>query len=230
MILKKALFWDFDGTLVYKNGSIWSNSMYAALADINYKIDIEEIRQHLRKGYSWGTPEISYIENTGQRWWDKLFDHLDIFYKEHDVSKDDAEKSNSLFMHKILDFRNYTLYENAAIILHQCADMGYKNYVLSNNYPELPLIIKDLGLAEYFTDYVISANIGYEKPRTEIFQYALNIAGYPDICYMIGDNPIADIQGGQSAGMKTILVHKDGVSNADYMCKNLSEVPLLFKA
>lgn len=44
---------------------------------------------------------------------------------------------------------------------------------------------------------------------------------------MIGDNPIADIIGGKSAGMKSIFVHKDCYSDADYTCKNLSDIPEL---
>ena len=91
------------------------------------------------------------------------------------------------------------------------------------------MVIKNLGLAEYFIDYIVSANIGYEKPRNEIFQYALKIADYPNNCFMIGDNPIADIQGGKSAGMKTILTHNDCESDADHKCKSLSEIPILLE-
>ena len=98
---------------------------------------------------------------------------------------------------------------------------------MSNNFPELPDVIKGLGLGKYFADYIVSANIGYEKPRIEIFKYALELAGSPDVCYMIGDNPIADIQGGKSAGMKTVLVNNSGSSDADYKCESLVEIPLL---
>ncbi len=48
---------------------------------------------------------------------------------------------------------------------------------------------------------------GYEKPRKEIFEYAILNAGKPEIRYMIGDNPIADYEGGFKAGMIPILVH-----------------------
>jgi putative hydrolase of the HAD superfamily len=107
--------------------------------------------------------------------------------------------------------------------------LGYKNYILSNNFPELPLVIEELKLLVYFDDYVVSSNVGYEKPRLELFQFALSVANFPDYCYMIGDNPIADIIGGKSAGMKTIFVHKDCNSDADYTCKKLSEIPALLE-
>lgn len=86
--------------------------------------------------------EISYVEETGQKWWDMLF-----------------EKSNSF-------------YENNKIA------------------------VKDI--SKYFDDGIISSNVGYEKPRIELFQYALSVAHFPNRCYMIGDNPVADIIDGKS--------------------------------
>ena len=103
-------------------------------------------------------------------------------------------------------------------------EKGYKNYIISNNFPELIQVIHTFELAPYFTDYFISANIGFEKPRKEIFQLALERAVFPECCYMIGDNPLADILGGKTAGMKTILVHQEGRYEEDFNCKTLSEI------
>ena len=103
-----------------------------------------------------------------------------------------------------------------------------KNFILSNNFPELGRLIKDLGLNEFFSGCLISSNIGYEKPRIEIFQYAIKAAQQPDICYMIGDNPVADIFGGKRAGMHTILVHNQSkVLEADHKCSSLLEAIVL---
>ena len=227
--MNKAIFWDFDGTLVHGTGYLVKNILYDALTKLGYDIDIEKVRYHLShksKGYTWDTPEISYTDDIGQKWWDKLFGHFDLLYENYNVSKEDRERANSYFKSRILDSKHYTLFDDAVNVLSKCKELGYKNYILSNNYPELPLVIKDMGLDEYFSDYIVSANVGYDKPRIEIFQYALKLADFPDDCYMIGDNPVADIQGGKSAGMKTVLVHNQNtdVSDADYICENLSEI------
>ena len=225
--MNKVLFWDFDGTLTIPEGR-WTSSLHATLVDFNYNIDIEEVRQHFLLGHTWFNTDSSYTDSIGQKWWDKLFNHFHVFYEKHKIIKADIEQINAIFKNQITNFRNYTLYEDAKIVLHKCMQMGYRNYILSNNFPELQLVIEGLGLEKYFIDYVVSANIGYEKPRIEIFQYALNIANFPEKCYMIGDNSIADIQGGKSAGMKTILVHNDTLSVADYKCESLLEIlPLL---
>ena len=188
---------------------------------------MEEIRNHLHTGFTWDTPEIAYVENAGDKCWDNLFIHLDSLYGKLNISKLDSEIINDYYRNKIIDYKNYTLYDDALATLHSCISKGYKNYVLSNNFPELGLVMEGLRLAEFFDSCIVSANIGYEKPRKEIFQYALKVANFPEICYMIGDNPIADIQGGKSVGMKTILVHNDAICDADYMCEKLSEIPLL---
>ena len=46
----------------------------------------------------------------------------------------------------------------------------------------------------------------------------------PAECYMVGDNPNADIIGGKNMGMTTIFVHKDLPNEADFVCENLIEI------
>lgn len=221
--MKKALFWDFDGTLIHTNESFY-DSLNKAMDSFNYKISAEEIKKFLYTACSWYTPEISYVKKTGQKWWDTLFKKFELFYKNNCVAEKDYKIINNAFKTLILDCNNYTLYEDAETVLYKCKKIGYKNYILSNNYPELALVIKGLGLSKYITDYIVSSNIGYEKPRIEIFKHALNISQFPDKCYMIGDNPIADIEGGKAIGIKTLLVHNNCNSTADFKCENLLEV------
>jgi len=223
--VNKAIFWDFDGTLVYSY-RIWQDALLTAITKFGYEVEIGKIKHHLSskvKRFSWHNPDDAYVDALGEKWWRKLFESLNSFYDEFSIKE--RNSVNSYFKEKIINYENYKLYENAKMVLQECTDMGYKNYILSNNYPELPSVIEELGIGTAFIDIFVSANIGYEKPNAAFFQHALKVTGFPDVSYMIGDNPIADIQGGKSAGMKTILVHNDDSSDADYMCKNLSEIP-----
>jgi len=147
----KALFWDFDGTLIYPNES-FLESLQNAFEKCNYKINIDEIREFLHSVCSWNVPEITYTDMTGQKWWDSIFRKMDLFYESHKILKKDMEKINSIFKNRIIDFRTYTLYADSISVLYECMLMGYKNYIISNNYPELPLVINNFGLARYFTD------------------------------------------------------------------------------
>ncbi len=228
--MNKVLFWDFDGTLIYSD-SKWSKSLQKAFSMYGHEISIEEIRKHMgmRLGYSWDTPEVSYTKSIGYTWWKTLFLHYDKLYEQQKIDKAIGDKISELLREEILDPSLYTLYEDTIEVLKQCKELGFENYILSNNFPELYSIIEQLGLTVYFKDYIVSANVGYEKPRKELFEYALKLAGNPENCYMIGDNPVADIQGGKAVGMKTILVHREGVYDVDYHCKELSEIPEILK-
>lgn len=67
-------------------------------------------------------------------------------------------------------------------------------------------------LIDYFPDCRLSAaDVGYLKPHQRIFKAALDLMGTaPDETVFIGDNPIADIGGAQSSGMRAILRLKPG--------------------
>lgn len=224
--MSKALFWDFDGTLVHTNES-FLQTLDRGLRNLNYQIPADQIRIFLQTACSWYTPDETYPHRTGEQWWDTFLGKLHVFYDAHSISATDGAKISQYFKSHIPSKANYILYEDAKEVLNQCISKGYVNYIISNNYPELPAIIQDFGLAPYFADYFVSANLGYEKPRPEIFHQALKSAGYPKICYMIGDNPVADIQGAHATGMKTILVHHNHKYSEDFNCETLSEIPAL---
>ena len=224
--MKKALFWDFDGTLIHPNES-FLDAMHTALSKHNFMVSPDEIRAFLRTACSWYTPEAAYTDKTGEQWWTALYDRFSLFYKKLGVPQAKEMIINNHFRQQILDSGNYALYDDAVPVLKRCIDMGYKNYILSNNYPELSSVAKELGLSTYISGYFVSSLIGYEKPRIELFRHALHVAGSPDYSCMIGDNPVADIQGGKAAGMNTILVHQNGDGSAGCQCHTLSEIPSL---
>lgn len=107
-------------------------------------------------------------------------------------------------------------------MLRYFIEKGYENYIISNNFPELEDVFKQLGLDNEISGYFVSACVGYEKPRKEIFEYAILHAGSSEIRYMIGDNPIADYQGGLNAGMISILVHN--AEEGLICCEQLSDI------
>jgi len=100
--------------------------------------------------------------------------------------------------------------------------------LLSNNFPELGEAVAALGIDHLFDGMVISAKEGFDKPRKELFDIAK--ARYPsDHYYMIGDNPFADILGGNQAGMTTILVHHSAIDDANYCFDKLTDILSVLK-
>lgn len=218
------IFWDFDGTLVYSN-PLWSSSVYQALKaeDINTTVKFSDIRKCMAEGFTWHTPDQDYSKLTGDKWWEFMNNKFYHDYTSLGVKSDTAEKAVKRIRDIIKDKSNYTLYPDTAPTLAALIKKGYKNVILSNNYPDLIEVIKELDLDTYFDNIIVSANAGYDKPRLEIFELAKNL--YPNNEYiMIGDNPVADIIGGKNANMKTILVHNHQNSCADYCFDELKSV------
>lgn len=224
--MKKALFWDFDGTLAFSK-SLWTGSVHKALelCSKENRITCDEIRPYMQTGFTWHSPDADYRHLTkGNCWWEHMNRRFSFIYQALGTGKQLADKVSSKVRELVLDVKNYSLYNDSIMVLEACRKAGFSNYIVSNNYPELTEVIFQLGLSPYFAGYIISALVGYEKPRREIFETALQIAGYPDICYMIGDNPAADIAGAKEAGIKAILVHKNDECAADYVCTNLTDL------
>ena len=217
---KKAVFWDFDGTLVNPNESfVWA--LGEALNEYGYTVDEDTIRTFLNGVYSWKNTHIDYVDRTGDKWWEDLFVHVRMFCIANGVAVTDLDAVCCKFRNEVVG-RKYQIYDDAEETLAFCKKKGYENYVLSNNYPELVNVIERMGLSAYFKEIFVSGCIGYEKPRLELFSYALERAGHPEVCYMVGDNPVADIQGGNAAGMRTAFVHKDEPSEANWNFSTLS--------
>ena len=221
--MNKVLFWDFDGTLSYPNKS-FTTALPQALSRYGYEISSSKIDIFMADFYSWQTPEIDYPERTNALWWDTHFRKIQRFCLENHIPNEKIGGICKTFREILIDVSNYKLYDDALDTLETCIRMGYKNYLITNNYPEIVDNIKKLGIASCFTEFIVSSHIGFEKPRAVFFWYAKCRACEPKKAYVIGDNPIADIQGGKAAGFPTIAVHLCQSSDADHYCQNLCDI------
>lgn len=58
-----------------------------------------------------------------------------------------------------------------------------------------------------FTETVFSDEVGVRKPAPEIFHRALQaVGGEPETAVHVGDDPVLDVQGARSAGMRVVQV------------------------
>lgn len=71
------------------------------------------------------------------------------------------------------------------------------------------LKLETSGLAGYFDDVLVSADIGFAKPHPFFFQNAIRLAdAKPEQILMVGDNIRRDIGGAQEAGIRGIWVNR----------------------
>lgn len=218
--MKKAIFWDSDGTLLYGNES-FKSSLIRAFEKLGYSLEEDTARKFMRSVCSWYVPEKDHSDKNGEEWWEELLEEIRSFCEEHGVDKSDITSICHSFRKNVVSFE-YETYSDAKTVLHYFKEKGYENYVISNNFPELGKVFERLGLDTEISGYFLSASVGYEKPRKEIYKYALLKAGNPEIRYMIGDNPVTDYQGGLEAGMTPILVHN--VEHGKTCCEQLTDL------
>ncbi|NCO69573.1 MAG: HAD-IA family hydrolase, partial [Acidobacteria bacterium] len=94
---------------------------------------------------------------------------------------------------------------------------GCKAAVVSNWDSRLPGLLDRLGLGAAFDAVLVSAIEGLEKPAPAIFQRAAERLGVaPERCLHVGDSPLDDIRGAESAGMRAVLIDRHDQFHNDY--------------
>lgn len=98
------------------------------------------------------------------------------------------------------------LFEGADKVLSYL-QQKYTLHIISNGFKETTLTKMHLcNLNRYFTNVIISEDVGINKPDEKIFEHALMKAGATkEESIMIGDSLEADIRGAQNFGIKAIF-------------------------
>ncbi len=210
----KTIFWDSDGTLLFGNES-FKCSLIKAFGDSGLTLDEDVSRAFFKSTSSWNFPEVDHSLLNGEGWWQDLLSKVKTFCQEQGVSEDVSCKICDDFRRNVISY-DYKVYEDTLEVLDKISSCGVKNYVISNNFPELREVFERLGIDPYIEAYIISADAGFEKPRPEIFEAALKIAGIDSSseedlssCLMVGDNPKSDGVGAENVGMDFFIVHND---------------------
>ncbi|GII94698.1 HAD family hydrolase [Sinosporangium siamense] len=88
---------------------------------------------------------------------------------------------------------------------------GWKVGIVTNGTADNQLgKIQRTGLAEAVDAYALSGLEGIRKPEVGLFEIAARRCGMPLAVggWMVGDHPIADIEGGQAAGLRTVWIDR----------------------
>jgi putative hydrolase of the HAD superfamily len=210
--MNKVIFWDFDGTLVPFTS--WRLALMDVLNECEpgHDIDGEEVRPFLKDGFPWHLPQEPHPHlSVPDDWWRALEPLFVRTYKGVGFDTGRAEELARQVRNHMVKPQRYVLFEDTIPVLSSLKELNWRNVILSNHMPELPDIVKALGLSPYFDFCITSAATGYEKPNPQAFHLALERAGNPEKAWLIGDNVISDIQGAEAAGIPAILVHEPHV-------------------
>lgn len=205
----RVVFWDFDGTLARREQR-WAGALLDALAligptSITAGITADELRPGLADGFPWHRPDEIVGPTDAATWWQRLTPVLVGAYEAAGVPSELAVAAASGVAGQFYRLDAWELIDGAVAALELTHDHGFRNVILSNHAPELPELVTALGLDPLVDRVITSALIGVEKPNPRIFRYAIEISGAGPDCWMVGDNPIADVQGAQAVGIRAIL-------------------------
>ena len=229
--MSSVLFWDFHGTLIYPD-SLWSPQYLKTIRRYFPQCTVTEaeIRAAFPAGsYPWDHPEQDYTSlNTPELWWRHMEEAFHTMYLRCGFTENEARFLSKNTREQLICPELFRFYPDVRPQLKKFQNMGFQNAILSNNFPELEQVISAQGYSDLFDCCISSACNGFEKPRRELFEFARYRTGYPQECWMIGDNLSADIEGGNNAGFHTVLLRGKKSSLADVCCNDLYELETYF--
>lgn len=123
-------------------------------------------------------------------------------------------------------------YDDVIETLDALAKRRYAMAVISNWGSELSGILKGMGLAKYFSQFSISADVGMRKPDPNIFSSTAKKMGLDTRRIVhVGDLPDADGDGARAVGMHPVIIDRnDAWPNAEYpRVTTLTDVPALIE-
>jgi beta-phosphoglucomutase len=135
-----------------------------------------------------------------------------------------AERKNGYYKEFITKLTPNDILPGAKENLEELRKNGIK-IAIGSSSKNTPVILKQIGLDNYFDAVSDGNNITNSKPDPEVFLNAADMLGIPYNECMIVEDADAGIEAGKSAGMKTVSVH--GAKGADIEFEDLSEKSLI---
>jgi putative hydrolase of the HAD superfamily len=141
------------------------------------------------------------------------------------------DASTDALTEALLASLRFRAFPDAAPALHALRTRGLSIVVVSNWDHSLHERLAETGLAPLVDGAVASAELGHAKPARAIFDHALALAGTDPACALhAGDRPEEDVAGALAAGLRAVLVARDGRRTAPPgvpVIRSLSELPAL---
>jgi putative hydrolase of the HAD superfamily len=141
------------------------------------------------------------------------------------------DASADVLTEALLAALRFRAYPDAVPALVALRALGLSIVVVSNWDHSLHARLAETGLAPLVDGAVASAELGHAKPDRAIFEHALELAGAdPGSALHAGDAPEEDVGGALAAGLRAVLVARDGRAGAGPdvpVIRSLAELPPL---
>lgn len=160
-----------------------------------------------------------YGQSSKTNFWDILFTAL---FEYFDLPIDKLTQVKLAVFEEFASKKHWQLEQTAFRFLNFCQKHQILLFVTSNFDERLSAILQDLQVAHFFKKIISSAEVGYEKPSSIIFERLLQEAQLPAKQIMhVGDTWLADVEGAKQAGMIPVFFEKR------FKKKNISSIARL---
>jgi putative hydrolase of the HAD superfamily len=201
----KAIFFDLDHTL-------WDfeRNSTEALMDIYSDMDLYS------KGIPSVAPFIANYQAHNKKCWELYRDgkldkedlrglRFELALKDYQIH--DRDLANEIGEEYVKRSPYKTNLFPAALEVLDYLKKSYRMFIITNGFEEIQYIkMKQSGLEPFFESVITSEKAGVRKPHRDIFEHALNVAGYlHHEVIMVGDDLEADVIGARNMNMDAIL-------------------------
>lgn len=122
----------------------------------------------------------------------------------------------------LVDSLRFALMPEAVAALDALRAAGLALAVVSNWDCSLPRVLAGLGIADRFAAIATSAETGAAKPDPRIFHHVLGRLGVrPGRALHCGDHPEHDCAGARAAGVRAVIVDREGVRAGASYCPRI---------
>jgi putative hydrolase of the HAD superfamily len=223
----RAVFFDVDFTLIYP-GPTFQGEGYARFCR-KYGVDVDPAR------FTAAVSAASAILDEEQ---DHIY-HPDIFVRytrriieEMGGTGEHLETIAREVYEEWAACQHFFLYDDVTAVLRELSGRGLKLGLISNSHRCLASFQQHFELNGLIAAAVSSAEHGYMKPHSSIFEAALKLVDVrADESVMVGDSLSHDIEGARRVGMRGVLVHRGDERVADAgdvrVIRDLTELPAL---
>lgn len=198
----KLILFDGAGTLFHLPKSVGSH--YALVGrSIGLDLNADALDQSFARVWQ----EMPARPSTGQPradddkgWWREIVDRVfaEVAPATHELDRDNFFE---VAYEHFAEAGVWELYPEVIEVLEQLRP-HFRLGVVSNFDGRLRMILEHLGISRFFSEVVISSEVGADKPDPLIYRHAIELMGLaPNESLHVGDDPIRDWQGAASAGL-----------------------------
>jgi HAD superfamily hydrolase (TIGR01509 family) len=217
-----AVTFDHFKTLVHPARGTEEDIVFPILRALRRRMPIDE-REFLKKYIQ---RDMEYRKELDETCCECLLDDI-VLSSLSDLGFDDEAVRNQVYtaVDSGLATKGVLLYPDALETLEALRERGYLLGLISNTHWRWNENRRRL-MDAHFDVITLSYEHGYAKPHPSIFHTTLDQLGVNEgRCLHIGDDPIADIQGAQGAGMKTAFISRDGAeADSDIQVEQLKDL------